>query len=94
MFIPNSPLFAEVLLWALRIGSTVFVVLQQVILIDVAYNWNDDWVEKSTEADLISYGSGSGWLKAIVGMSVLMYSAVIVGIGFLYHLFDGCSENT
>lgn len=94
MFIPNSPLFTGFFLWTSRIGATVFVVLQQVILIDVAYNWNDDWVEKSNEADRISYGSGGGWLKAIVGMCALMYSASIVGIGLLYHFFDGCPENT
>jgi serine incorporator 1/3 len=94
MFIPNSPLFTGFFLWTSRIGATVFVVLQQVILIDVAYNWNDDWVEKSNEADRISYGSGGSWLKAIVGMCVLMYSASIAGIGLLYHFFDGCPENT
>jgi serine incorporator 1/3 len=94
MFIPNSPIFSGFFLWTSRIGATIFVVLQQVILIDVAYNWNDDWVEKSNEADRISYGSGSGWLQAIIGMCVLMYTASIVGIGILYHLFDGCAENT
>jgi hypothetical protein len=88
------PLFTGFFLWTSRIGATVFVVLQQVILIDVAYNWNDDWVEKSNEADRISYGSGGSWLKAIVGMCVLMYSASIAGIGLLYHFFDGCPENT
>eukprot|EP00545_Synedropsis_sp_CCMP1620_P004977 CAMPEP_0119008362 /NCGR_PEP_ID=MMETSP1176-20130426/3636_1 /TAXON_ID=265551 /ORGANISM="Synedropsis recta cf, Strain CCMP1620" /LENGTH=459 /DNA_ID=CAMNT_0006960677 /DNA_START=78 /DNA_END=1457 /DNA_ORIENTATION=- len=94
MFVPNTPLFSGFFLWFSRFGASVFVVLQQVILIDVAYNWNDDWVEKSNEADRISYGSGGGWLKAIVGTCVLLYSCAIVGISILYHFFDGCPENT
>jgi hypothetical protein len=94
MFIPNTPLFSGFFLWVSRLGATIFVVLQQVILIDVAYNWNDDWVEKSNEADRVSYGSGSGWLKAIVGTCVLLYSLAIVGISLMYHMFDGCAENT
>lgn len=93
MFIPNTPLFSGIFLWIARLGATAFVVLQQVILIDVAYNWNDDWVEKSNEADRISYGSGGGWLKAIVGTCVLLYSVAIVGISILYSMFDGCAEN-
>lgn len=94
MFIPNSPLFTGFFLWTARIGAAVFVVLQQIILIDVAYNWNDDWVEKSNEADRISFGSGGGWLQAIVGACVFLYTCSIVGIALLYSYFTGCSENT
>ena len=28
-----------------RVGGAIFVVLQQIILIDIAYNWNDAWVQ-------------------------------------------------
>mmetsp|Transcript_8666 Transcript_8666/g.12583 ORF Transcript_8666/g.12583 Transcript_8666/m.12583 type:complete len:414 (-) Transcript_8666:190-1431(-) len=93
VFVPNAPLFTGFYLWFARIGATVALVLQQVILIDIAYNWNDDWVDMANDADRISYGSGSGWLKAIVGTCVFMYSGAIVGISFLYHYFDGCPEN-
>lgn len=94
MFIPNTPLFTGFFLWTARLGAAIFVVLEQVILIDVAYNWNDDWVEKSNDADRISFGDGGGWLKAIVGTCVFLYSLSIVGISLLYHYFDGCAENT
>jgi len=94
MFIPNSPLFTGFFLWTARIGAAVFVVLQQVILIDVAYNWNDDWVEKSNEADRITFGSGGGWLQAVVGTCVFLYATAIVGITLLYSFFTGCVENT
>jgi len=89
VFVPNGPLFVGFYLWLARIGAALFVVLQQVILIDVAYNWNDDWVEKANESDRLSFGSGSGWLHAIVGVCVSLYLASITCIGFLYQHYTG-----
>eukprot|EP00536_Pseudo-nitzschia_multiseries_P018246 jgi/Psemu1/54752/gm1.54752_g len=99
LILPSDPLFSSVYLWIARLGAGIFVVLQQVILIDVAYNWNDDWVEKANESDRLSFGSGSGWLHAIVGVCAALYSACLVCIGFLYSDYtgnnnDSCSGNT
>jgi len=94
MFIPSDPLFSQIYLWFARFGAAGFVVLQQVILIDIAYNWNDDWVERANEADRISFGEGSGWLQAVIATCVACYSAAIIMIGFLYKWFDDCPENT
>jgi hypothetical protein len=95
MFIPSYPLFTGFFLWMARLGAAVFVVIQQVILIDVAYNWNDDWVDRANQADRMSYGSGSGWLQAIVGTCVGFYSASIVVIALLYKFFaNDCPANT
>ena len=93
MFIPNYPLFSGFFLWVARLGAAIFVVLQQIILIDVAYNWNDDWVEKSNEYDTISNGSGGKWLQAILGTCVFMFSSAVVGISLLYRFYDDCPEN-
>lgn len=93
MLIPNAPLFIGFFLWFARLGATVFVLLQQVILIDIAYNWNEDWVEKSNECDRLSYGSGQKWLRAIVSACVGLYSLAIIGISLLYRHFQGCPEN-
>ena len=49
VFINNDPIFTSFYLWLARFWAAIFVVLQQVILIDVAYNWNDDWVEKGLD---------------------------------------------
>jgi serine incorporator 1/3 len=54
----------------------------------------DDWVERANEADRLSYGSGSGWLHAIVGVCVALYSTCAVAIGLLYTHFDDCPGNT
>jgi hypothetical protein len=51
VFLGSHPLFVGVYLWLARFSATIFVLLQQVILIDVAYNWNEDWVDRSDQAD-------------------------------------------
>jgi len=93
VFIPSDPLFSQFFLWVARFGATIFCVFQQVILIDVAYNWNDDWVEKSNQCDRVSYGSGQKWLRAILASCVGLYAATIVGISLLYHYFGECAGN-
>jgi hypothetical protein len=44
VFVLILPWFLSVFLHLSRAGAMVFVVVQQVILIDLAYNWNDSWV--------------------------------------------------
>jgi len=47
MFVHSDPLFTGLYLWLARLGAMLFCFLQQVILIDVAYNWNEDWVDRA-----------------------------------------------
>jgi serine incorporator 1/3 len=93
IFFNNSPIFTGFYLWLARIGATIFVLLQQVILIDVAYNWNEDWVDRADQYDRLVYGSGNVWLRAIVATCVGFYISTFVGIVLLYQYFDGCAEN-
>lgn len=65
-----------------------------VILIDIAYDWNEDWVDRADQEDRISYGAGSSWLHAIVATCATFYLTAIVGIAWLYSTFAGCAENT
>jgi len=92
MFISNS-IFTGLYVWLARFGAAIFMVLQQVILIDVAYNWNEDWVERSNVADRIEYGAGASWLHAIIGMALVMYAASFTGLGILAHYFGICAGN-
>lgn len=92
VFMPNGPLFSGFYLWLARFGAALFVVLEQVILIDVAYNWNDDWVERANESDRLSFGSGSGWLHSIVGVCVALYVSSLSGIIYLYHNYTGLGD--
>lgn len=91
MFIGGAPL--HLYLWLARLGATVFLLLQQIILIDVAYNWNEDWVERAEQADRVDYGSGRSWLRAIVATCAVLYLGTLTGVVLLFKHFGGCSEN-
>jgi serine incorporator 1/3 len=92
VFISNTP-FTGLYLWIARLGATVFVLLQQVILVDVAYNWNEDWVDRADQSDRLVYGSGNAWLHAVVATCGGFYLSTLIGIVLLYKYFDGCAEN-
>lgn len=93
VFISNSPLFTGIFLWIARFGSFIFVILQQIILIDVAYNWNDDWVERANESDRLAFGSGSNWLHAIVGICVSLYTTCLIFISLLFVHYTGTGDD-
>ena len=94
VFFNNSPWFTGIFLWVGRFGAALFLILQQVILIDIAYDWNEDWIDRADQQDRLSYGSGNTWLHAIVCTCGIFYLLALTGIGLLYHYFAGCSENT
>ncbi|KAL7456666.1 LOW QUALITY PROTEIN: hypothetical protein ACHAWC_008140 [Mediolabrus comicus] len=76
-----------------RLGATLFIVIQQIILIDLAYNWNESWVGKADACDRLEWGSGAVWLRATIGVCCAFYLVAFVGIGLLYHWFKGCGSN-
>jgi len=94
IFMSNKPWFLGIFLHLGRVGAMVFVVVQSVIVIDLAYNWNDSWVGKADRADRESYGQGKKWLQATIAVCAAFYLLAITGIGLLYHFFSGCGENT
>lgn len=94
MFIPNDPLFIPIFLWIARIGSVLFVVIQQLILVDVAYNWNTAWLDKADQAELAEGpGKGMKWLTAILLSCGILYGCSIAGIVVMYLQFGGCTLN-
>ena len=94
VFIPNHPLFDGIFLISSRIGAMLFIVLQQLILIDIAYNWNESWVDRSNECDRLEYGSGKAWLRLIIASCIGMYAVTLTGIILLFQFFKGCPENS
>ncbi len=92
-FVPNEPLFTSVYLNIARVGAVIFILFNQIIMVDIAYNWNDGWVERSNKAEDEELGSGKKWLIAIVVSAAIMFLASIVGWGLLFHYFGGCSTN-
>jgi serine incorporator 1/3 len=92
IFLPSGPFTGPYLLLA-RLGAAVFCLFQQIILIDIAYNWNEAWVERADSWDRYSYGGGGNvWLRVIVVTTVGLYISVLVGISLLYRYFS-CADN-
>ena len=92
-FVPNEPLFSDIYLNIARVGAIFFILFDQIVMIDIAYNWNDAWVERSNKAEAEEIGSGKKWLTAIVVSAASMFIASIVGWALLIYYFGGCSLN-
>eukprot|EP01041_Mallomonas_annulata_P010380 gene10380-21653_t len=73
--------------WFARILAAIFVLYQQVILIDCAYSWNERWVEYGGDSD------GYLWLGGLVVASCLLFGGSFSAIGIFYWQFQGCVEN-
>mmetsp|Transcript_11139 Transcript_11139/g.18465 ORF Transcript_11139/g.18465 Transcript_11139/m.18465 type:complete len:466 (-) Transcript_11139:77-1474(-) len=91
-FIPNDPLFSVIYLNIARTGGFFFVIVQQIIILDLAYNWNDSWVEKSNAADTES--AQKRWLGAILTSCALLLVVSITGVALMFAYFTGCATNT
>lgn len=90
-FIPSAPLFSPIYLNIARVGGVIFVLIQQVIILDLAYNWNESWVDKSNKAETET--DTKRWLAAILASCVLLFSASLIGIVLLFWKFTGCPTN-
>jgi hypothetical protein len=93
IFIPNEPLFSDIYLNIARIGAIFFVCLQQLIIVDMAYDWNESWVGKADAAEAEEEGSGKKWLYAILASCSILFTISIVSIIFIIIHFTGCPTN-
>ena len=59
----------------------------QIILIDLAYNWNDAWVANADADERDEPGSGAAWLKALLFVSAFIMVLSYTALGFLIHFF-------
>uniref|UniRef100_A0A7S3FG74 Serine incorporator n=1 Tax=Prasinoderma singulare TaxID=676789 RepID=A0A7S3FG74_9VIRI len=68
---------------AARAGSAVFLLVQVLILLDFAYEWNESWVAKDDDR----------WFAALFGVCCVCY-LVAVGLGVVsFVFFSHCSIN-
>jgi hypothetical protein len=93
MFTPSYVFDQHGFLNIARVGGAVFTVIQQIILIDLAYNFNDKFVANADEDDKNEPGSGDSWLKALLAISAIIMLGAYTALGFLFHYFGGCSTN-
>ena len=94
IFASNYPWFSGIFMHCARIGAMIFIVIQQIIILDIAYNWNETWVGKADACDRAEWGSGAFWLRATIAACCVFYIIAFMGIVLLYRLFSGCSSNT
>ena len=94
VFIPNDPLFDPILLWIFRIGAVLFMIFNQLIILDLAFNLNENWVEKADKAELDEgEGAGKKWLGALLLSCAVMIIGSLVAIIFMFVYFTGCDSN-
>jgi hypothetical protein len=76
------------------LGSFLFVLAQQLIIVDIAYNWNSSWIDKADQAELAEgIGKGKKWLIAILVSCAILYSCSLAGIIAMYIHFGGCASS-
>lgn len=93
IFIPSDPWFDGIYLNIARIGGICFILLQQIIILDMALDWNDSWVAKADAADAEESGSGKKWLGAILFACAALFTVSLVGLGVMFAKFTGCGTN-
>lgn len=93
VFVPSKPLFSDVFMNVGRAGGVLFMILQQIVLLDLSYNLNENLVARSDNAESLEIGSGKKWLATILILCGVLYVVSIVAIGLLFHFYGGCSTN-
>lgn len=104
MFLPS--IVVEGFVWVARAGAAVFVVLQMVVIVDLAYAVNDWFVAQSNESGyapleegdfLSSLCSCSGLddaLTTLLAISGFFFLAAATGIVLLFVFYSGCPVTT
>lgn len=88
-YIPGGS-FTEVWFSAGMLGATFFILIQLVLLVDMAHSWNELWVNRMEE------GNPRLWYAALLSFTSLFYILSIVFAALLYVFYtkpDDCTEN-
>ncbi len=87
----SNSAFDDVYIWIARIGAFIFSILMQVVLIDVAYTYNDTLVKKADEAGADT--EGKKFLFFLLSIALFLLAASVVCLGLMFHYFHGCASN-
>jgi len=88
-FIPNSFFDNTGFAWVARVVSMFFLILQILVLIDFAYVWNDDWVERAFPSD--GGDDNKNWLFMVLGSAFILFLVALVGIPLLFSYYGDCT---
>jgi serine incorporator 1/3 len=67
--------------------------MQQLVILDCSYAWNDGWMEKSNQAELQESGSGKKWLAAILLCCAIFLLGTFAALLYMFLEFTGCTTN-
>jgi hypothetical protein len=88
-FVPIGGLlaFGEACRWV----AMLFLLFQIVMLIDLAYGWNESWLSKDDEL-----GGEFRWRAAILAVATLLFAGSLAAVALMlqYLAADGCTLNT
>ena len=88
-----------------RIGGFAYIIVQQLLILDFAFSWNHDWVNRSSVGSRILSGVFAGsdlellfhspWLLALFVISLLYGACFVAVMSYLYGHFGGpeCRES-
>ena len=78
--------------WWARVAGFFFLILQQIILLDLAYTYNERLVKWSEED--AEHGYGTAWLVLLIFISFILIGGSAAVIGILYWQFGNkiCSD--
>mmetsp|Transcript_59837 Transcript_59837/g.120098 ORF Transcript_59837/g.120098 Transcript_59837/m.120098 type:complete len:435 (+) Transcript_59837:53-1357(+) len=94
-FAPNRVFDDHGFIWVARVGAFVFLLLQQVILIDSAYCVNEFLVEKGyrLQNGSSSEGEWNVYLVACLVLSLGLFASAVTGIVLLLVFYTGCDTS-
>ncbi|NXD31611.1 SERC2 protein, partial [Spelaeornis formosus] len=87
-YIPDGA-FTSVWFYFGVVGSFLFILIQLVLLIDLAHSWSQRWLRRAGE------GSARGWYAALCTVTVIFYAAAIAAVTLLYVYYtqpEGCTQ--
>ena len=77
--------------WYARVAAFFYLIFQQIILIDLAYTWNEKFVKLSDEDAEHGYGCIWLFLLIVVSFTLILGSCAVVGI--MFWQFGRCADS-
>lgn len=77
--------------WFARIAAFIFLMLQQVILLDMAFSWNEAWVSYALDSADSETSGNEMYMYGLLGFSAILFIISLIAIVMMYLTFQ-CEE--